>query len=445
MCLQRYLLDRTRHLCRFVDGRLFSNLEEELAGHINSMPPPRILAIHATALSIGEVSAVTDIARRRFPHTRIILFGDYPTEFPELAATMPRIDYALAGDPEPILRNLLDYIDVPQRLRRVPGLVIPGVTQPSPYWLNNLSGLSIGQWNDIFWNAYRVGPVHPVCRAEVRLSRGHTRSPSDRALGGRSSPLRYRPLDRMASLVQKCSHMEVNEVHMSDPPGVWTEETLLRWCRALLDLRNVQPWSLRLYPVPRNDETILNLIETRCRRLELIFPTCDRNLMDKYELAFDTRALSRMLALLQEWRVRVHVNFWIGGPEESRGEADRILHMARRFKHCQISVHPFPFHFDSPLYNDIWQNDTMEIPRLEEWIQWSLDPWMVERPLSLWKNRDKPEILQKQLKRIRKSIQRDPGFYMARFMEEIRTRNWIEVIEDKAVHLLRRALPANRP
>ncbi len=444
MCLQTFVLERTRHTCRFVDCRLFTNLDEELVRTIESVPSPRIIVVHAPVLSIGEVSAVVDIAKRHFPNIRIVLFGNYPTEFPEEAAAMPRIDFALAGDPEPILRNLLDYIDVRQRLRRVPGLIIPGETQPGPSWVNKLQTLSLAQWNDVFWRAYTVGRADPICRTEARLSRGHSNSAADRAFGGRSAPLRFWPMDRMATLVQKCSHMEIHEVHIGDPPGIWTPEILSRWCNALLDIRNVQPWSLRLYPTAVKEEGVMNLVDTRCRRLEIIFPSCDRNLLEKYGIAFDPRAMTRMLAMLQEWHLPVHARFWIGGPEESRGETERIVQMARRFKHCHLSVHPYPFHPDSTLYEELWQNENMELPRLDEWIRWSLEPWMVERPLSLWKQKENLESLNAQLVRIRKAINRDPHFHIARFLEEARSRNWIEVLEDKALHFLRRALPAGR-
>ncbi|MBN1269644.1 MAG: cobalamin-dependent protein, partial [Kiritimatiellae bacterium] len=126
LCLRSYLLLHTRHLAAVIDCRTFADLETELAEAIRAEAEPRLLVVSTTSHALGQSAAVLEIARRDFPGMKTVLCGEFPSQFPEQVAAVTRVDYALAGDPEPILRNLLDYMDVPQRLQRVPGLIREG-------------------------------------------------------------------------------------------------------------------------------------------------------------------------------------------------------------------------------------------------------------------------------------------------------------------------------
>lgn len=437
MCLQTYLQKHSRHMSRFVDGRLFTNVENDLVAHIESVSPPRVMVINCPILALGQVSALMDIAKRRYPHMRTVLVGEYPSQFPDDVASMPRVDFGLSGDPEPILRNLLDYIDVEQRLRRIPGLIIAGSDQQvEPYWLPKLNGFALPDWHDIFWGEYLVGTTQPVARAEVRLTRGHTRTAADRASGGIGEPFRVWPMDRVAPVVQKCSHIEVNEIVMTDPPGFWTLDRIKQWGAALENLRNAQKWTLTILPMELDDDAVSLLQYTKCRRIEMLFPTCDRNLITRYESTLDSRPLRRTLELLNQYHIQLNARFWVGGPEEGRGETERIVRMIRRLGYCPYSIESYPFTLDSPLYRELAQSS--DVPHLEDWTRWCKDPWLTARPVPIWGGAPALDALQKQMKSVQRAVVRSPGHLALRLMRSMKSHNWIDVLEDKAVGWLQR-------
>lgn len=436
MCLQAYLHKHTRHISRFIDCRLMSDLEAELVARLELMQPPRILVINCPILSLGQVAAVLEICKRNIPNMRTVLCGAYPSAFPDKVAEIPRVDFALAGDPEPILRSLLDHIDIETRQRRIPGLIMNGSLETTPHWLKTLDRLAIPSWDGIFWGEYGHGlPTH-LARAEVRLSRGHSGNSADRASESAHEPFRLWPIKKMAALLSHSNHVDLSEFVLTDPPGLWTAERLRQWTAALASQRSVHPWSLRLFPIKLDEDIVADMVITRCRRVELVFPTCDRTLLRQYGISDDWQETADMIETLRDNHIEVLPRFWIGGPEEERGEEKSIAQMIRRFRFFEYVVEPFPFTLDSPLYNEQTQEATP--PGLREWIQWSRDPWTGERPVPLWGGRKDLPRIAAQLKFIRKTVDRSPAMLMMRVRRGLNPKHWIESIESWALGLLHR-------
>ena len=437
MCVQTFLQKHTRHISRFIDCRLMHDLERELVSQIETLAPPRILVVNCPTLSLGQAAAVLDMAKRHFPAMRTVLCGAYPSTFPDQVADIPRVDFALAGDPEPILRNLLDYIDVEQRLKRVPGLILRNQRDAKPYWLPRLHSLSMPDWDGVYWGDYTTGGGTMVCRAEIRLSRGHSRTNADRAFDGLSEPLRLWPMERLAKQMLKCVHTEVNEAVLSDPPGVWTHDRLMEWATLLAHQRNAQPWSVRVLPMEFSEDLIEQLKQARCRRVHVVFPTCDKVLFKRYGLPADLRGFFKTVQSMASGSVQLCAHIWVGGPEETRGETERATAMLRKLGHNPYIIEPFPFTLDSPLYQAVREAE-IPLPGLTEWIQWSRDPWIKERPVALWGGREQVRPMEQEIRRIHWLLNRTPSRAFTKLLRTLRSRNWIELLEDKAIGWLHR-------
>ncbi len=430
LCLRAFLLQRTRHLCTLVDCRLFSLLEQELVEAVRfSMSD--VAVVNTQTAGLGEAAAIFDILKRRFPDIVTVACGEYPSQFPEHAASLPRTDFALSGDPEPILRDLLDRLDTPQRLSKVPGLGLTGQPAKEAYWLSDLRSLSLPDWEGVFWNAYKPDE-NESCKVVTRLSRGHTRYPADRAFGGYREPLRIWPMERFASAMQKCPPHGIGEVLLDDPPGFWTPERLQRWCRTLTSIRNVQPWALRLLPTHLTDDTLLLLAQSLCRRVEFLFPSCDPDLLRRHGCVIGAKDLASTLSMLEERGIAVHLRFWMGGPEESTGETSRVLHTIRQLACRSYSLEAFPLQLDAPVCEE---NGSSISGLLEEWLRWTVDPWMLERPSTLWGGRESAVALADAFTHIERSVRRSPLRLLRTAWTSLRGRNWISYMEERAVGL----------
>ena len=346
-------------------------------------------------------------------------------------AQFPRVDYALAGDPEPILRNLLDYIDIEQRLRRVPGLIYKDQGSNEPYWLSDLRSLSLPDWEGVFWQSYQSGITRDTARAEMRISRGHTGVPADRACGKTHEPLRCWPMDRMAPVLAKCGHLGITDVFISDPPGVWTPERLKEWCSILEHTRNSQPWSLQLLPTFLDEETVNSMMLTECKRVEFVYPSCDLDILRSYGCVITPKEMIKTFALLKDYDIDVLIRFWVGGPEMQSDDSKRIVNTIRALNYCRYVLEPFPLQFDSPLYQHYKEEQT--IPLLEDWIQWSLDPWLMEKPIPLWGGAGEADYIQSTFNDIYANIKHSPARLMRKLSNKLNSVNWIRAMENKSL------------
>ncbi|MBN1270403.1 MAG: hypothetical protein JXB04_12500, partial [Kiritimatiellae bacterium] len=323
-------------------------------------------------------------------------------------------------------------------LQRVPGLIREGASA-RPYWLDKLHALSLPDWDNVFWRAYVTGWPKSVLRTEARLSRGHSRLPADRAFGNTHEPLRLWPLDRVARTIQKCAALGVNEVFLSDPPGIWTPERLSAWCAVLEESRNAQPWGFQLLPTSLSEQTVSYLAFVQCRRVEFLFPSCSPEVLSRYGCVIGASDLSDTLDLLRSFKIEARVRFWMGGPEESKGEQERIAGMIRALRYVPATLQAFPFSMDSPLYEE--RAASVDIPHLEDWIRWSRDPWTVERPVPLWGGQPGVSELQAAFAAVHKAVIRSPQRVLLRMLTALRSTNWIRVMEDKAVGLITQMTP----
>jgi len=438
LCLRTYLTEHTRHLGDIIDCGFFEDLEAGLVERVHARPEAGVAVIHAAGPNLGEAAAVLDILKRHFPAMKTALCGPYASQYPKQAIAMPRVDFVLAGDPEPVLRNLLDYFDVEPRLLRVPGLLMNEAGSVTPYWHDNLRSLSLPDWQGIFWPAYRIGGAEGACRAFARISRGHSHTPPDRAWGAAHEPLRLWPADRLAASLQRCACMGITEVFLDDPPGVWTRDRLHEWCLALDRARNIQSWALQLLPAVLDAETVDLLRAALCRRVEFIIPSCAPDILAHYGCTVKPAELRGTLSALTAAGIRAHVRIWLGGPEETGDEESRVVQMIRALDYAPHSLEPFPLIVDSPLYEEFRAASSTHI---EDWVQWSRDPWLLNRPVPLWGGAAAIPRLTASFALIQKMIARDPRRMMKKLFADVTGRNWIAALEDRLLGLLTQPPP----
>ncbi|MDD3604654.1 MAG: hypothetical protein PHD86_05670 [Kiritimatiellae bacterium] len=429
LCLQAYLKGHSRHLSTCVDCRLFTDLELELEHALNAVKGPKIIAVHTSLTNIGESAAVLELSRRKWPEIRTVMFGQFPSQFPEHIHAVARADYALSGDPEPILRALLDHIDSEKRLQNVPGLNFPG-KNISTSWMPDLNILSLPDWGRVFWRAYHHPDQAGRQPARMRLSRGHTQEACDRAMGLIREPLRLWPMDKLAQSVRASSDLGVTDIFLTDPPGVWNEGRLREWCRALNRIYNKQPWGLQLNPGRIEDDLIAELAATRCRRVDFIVPSCDQELQERFGVPFRARTLRHTISSLEKAGVEVFVRLWIGGPEEKKGAVRRAVALIHHLPAAHIVLEPFPFCMDSPLYRsaaaDCGASD------IDNWLRWTRDPWILDRPEAVWNARAGAEALQKQITGIYRRVVRSPRWQSRRLGRLLKSSYAVQTIREGA-------------
>lgn len=345
MCLLGYLHGRSRHTGRIFDARKHVRWEAELERNLTTKTPAiEIAAIQCGRHDLSAVQNVVATLRRLQPGLPLVGFGELPTLSPTSFRTETGMDYGIVGDPEPVMRQLLDNFALPFRRKRIAGLLQEDSDAATPIWSGDLRTLACPDWNDVTSWAWYEGPCYPGgLRADVALTRGATAHPIDALLRPGGAPLRIWPFEQIAAALQECAHIGMLEVHFTDPPHVWDEGRLDAWLTRLTNLQNAQDWSLRLLAMPLDIDMRQRLVEQRCRRVELLIPSCDprQAAHNGYEIP-DHAQLTEMIRWFHSRDVLVDLIFWIGNPDEPRGEARRILDFLRnqRYGPFALEIHP---------------------------------------------------------------------------------------------------------
>jgi hypothetical protein len=409
ICLRAFLLERTGHTCSLIDTRLFDTLPQAFADAVAETPSgaSAMALIYTTTQHIGSAGDIVRYLQQHHPEMPVTLFGPHIASFPETLALLPGVDYGLCGDPEMKLRHLLDALDIPHRLRLVPGLIIPGEAIKAPQWATELRSLSLPDWPGIDWHPYRHDPLIRGAHIEARLSRGHPGTPADAAWPGAGEPLRVWPLDRMARALQRCSGSGINEVFFADPPGFWSDQQLVRWIDQLRILRNTQEWSFQLIARDLPDTIISELSLHGCHRIEMIVPSLNPQHRRELGMTIDEQQLKQLVIRLRNAGVDPQIIFWVEGPWPGESGAATLHDKIKQLGRPSYAVYPFPFHHDAPLYRQLVEAG-FQPPPLDAWMAWAQRGAASDPPVAMWGGHEARKRAETTIRDLHRQIGRDP-------------------------------------
>lgn len=383
LCLHAFILERTGHRAEIIDLRLFDALPDAFSEKVSGNSGQIIALIYATSHTLGSVGELIRFLKNEFPQSRIILFGPYPSAYPETLHLMPGIDFALSGDPEIKLRHLLDALDVHNRIRSISGVYSPGTEMRSAHWLPDLKNLSLPDFQQHDWRPYRVSKAQRGARIEARISRGNPGLPVDAAWPGAREPLRKWPILQMAQWVKRCPGNGIEEIFFSDPPGVWQDEVIAAWCSSLRSVRNNQEWSFQLMARDLPDAILNELPVNGCHRIQLIIPSVNPERQKEFGMDIPAKELKKLISRMRQRSIDAQLVYWTVGPFEESGEADMIFQHLRSLGRPPFAVHAFPCLDDSPLALNP-RTGARKPPNVFDWISASTDAAGHFSPDPLW-------------------------------------------------------------
>jgi len=137
---------------------------------------PDVVVIQCTTPTIEDDLALCRILKRRINSATTIVFGPHATTLPE-EVVRGGADFAIIGEPEQTLRELLDFLSgsSPRKLSEVPGIsyIDEGVTRRTAErpFMKELDDLPYPGWDLVDLNAYRM-PLLGTPFGVVEVSRG---------------------------------------------------------------------------------------------------------------------------------------------------------------------------------------------------------------------------------------------------------------------------------
>lgn len=429
LCLQSFIRERTGYLADYIDARLFRDLEVNLHSALEASAPFSAAMARVTAATIGQAVAVLDTVKAHYPSCASIVFGPFATQFPMRALALPRVDYAIAGDPEPVVKPLLSNLGRPRYIPRIEGLAVRGQqTAPTPKFVRDLSELKTPEIDEVFWPAYTPADGSPNCELALRIARGNSPSPIDHRLPYNEEPRRLWPLDRIAALVQKTLAVGIQRVYIDEPVGAWTDAMLKQWTSALISKRNSQTWGFKCLPGMLDDYTMDRLEQAYCGFVHLLIPSTRRDVLQALSRPHTPLLVRRCMQRFKEYGIQPHVQFLLDGPDAPRSEARRVIRWLRALGYPPFHLSLHPLHPESNLFERVGEARQNSI--LESLDAWSRNPWLSVPPSVAWSGPEGEKRFTRMKRRIYRAVKTSPVHWCNTAYSMIRSRNWIRSFED---------------
>lgn len=122
MQLSAYLKAKTSHLVKVVDAAAMLWTYEETARQIADEKPD-IVGITASTHAVLSATTMARELKKVLPGIRIVVGGPHPSAFPEHVLAIPEFDFAVRGDGEAPLQQLLERIAGGGTPAGIPGII----------------------------------------------------------------------------------------------------------------------------------------------------------------------------------------------------------------------------------------------------------------------------------------------------------------------------------
>lgn len=431
LCIRAYIMGHTRHHCTLsICDDIAEQSETLLETLLPYMHSQDLIAIHASTHNVPVVNNILDTIKKHNKNIPTALFGSFPSIYPALAQKMEHCDFVVSGDPEPILRNILDFMDVPQRMSHTPGLSIKEGKPKPAAWLPSLDTLSLPEWERI--HSSRTKKESSTFKiATARLSRGHPKTPAARAEESQQEPLRIWSYHKIIQCFQTCSIEGISLVALEDSPAFWTSERLNEWCVSATEMKNVQPWSIQLFPQEITKQKAEQLYQANCRRVHFVIPSCQSTIIKAFNGSLDFKPLSHSIKELRRLHIEPQFKVWLGGPEEMANEVKGVLAFLRHFSHVKTILLPFPYHENSALFASV--SDSKKGATLAEIMEWLSKPSSENVPVQFWSGQKGVDFTTAAINYLAKTITRSPVLYLREWWKKARSIDLIQGIENRAI------------
>ena len=274
-------LRQSGHDVSMIDAR-----EPDPAGGVAASRPDLVL-LPASARTGPEVAALARACKAACD-APTAAFGPLPSLFPAHVLGEPALDFAVVGDPEETVLQLLEQLPAPAAVdglatRGVDGVVLGRPRRPFP----DLDSLAPAAWELVDRSRYGLprwagkGDVLPV-----QLSRGCSHAECTFCASAGALKARYRrpdPEQAAARVVALAESLRPDALHFVDEEFVVGRDWVLDFTSALRRAGRPVPWSCEARPSQLDAGLLDRMKEGGCRQVVMGLEVLDSGLLRGFE------------------------------------------------------------------------------------------------------------------------------------------------------------------
>jgi len=295
--------------------------------------PANLYGITAVSFTFREALNAARAAKHRYPSVPVLLGGPHVSIDPEGCLQDPAVDYALRGEAEEIIIDLLEVLKrnttpAPEVLSRIPGLIYRNKgkvhVNPATPRIRNLDELPYPAWHLFRMNRYQQ---HPLL-----TSRGCSMNCcfcAVEAIWGKQCLLRdvEQVVSEMAWLEAQWGH---KLIHINDDNLTLSAKHVHAFCDTILRSKLQVNWvaqGVRADAV--NPEILDKMRRAGCHRVSLGIESVDAGVLEAVGKKETPDDMARAVRLCQAAGIQVLGMFMVGNPGDTEETVERSLRFAK--------------------------------------------------------------------------------------------------------------------
>jgi len=368
MYLAAYLQKETNHEAKILDTQVEQLTYNQVREKIREINPD-IVGITAMTFTILDVIKTIQIAKEVNPNIKIILGGPHVSIYPKETINIPGVDFLVLGEGEAVIKQLLENIDYPEKLRQIKGLVFHQgreiINTGQADFIQNLDALPFPARHLTPYQKYFsvVSSRKPVTTMFTSRGCPYKCSFCDRPHLGKI--FRARSAKNVVDEMEACQKMGIKEIFIYDDTFGVDRQRVLDICSEIIKRNLNIVWDIRTRVNTVDEEILKALKKAGCQRTNYGVEAGTQRILDILRKGITLEQIEKAFKITKEAGLETIGYFMIGSPTETREDVIQTIRLMKKlnpdYVHITITT-PFP---STDLYKmalrekiipgDIWQ------------------------------------------------------------------------------------------
>lgn len=346
--LAGYLEAHSDHDVAVIDSQVEELSYDELEGRIADAAPD-VVGLTAMTMTLIDVLKTARAVRKARPSAKVVLGGPHVHLFPEETIAFDEVDYLVMGEGEEAFKELLDFIDEPDRLREIAGLVFTengrvvntGVRPP----IEDLDALAFPARHLVPYKRYSSLLAKGDCVTTVFTSRGCPFKCTfcDRPHLGKR--FRARSPGNVVDELAECVEMGIDEFLIYDDTFTVDRARVIAICDEIAGRGLDISFDIRARVDTVNDEMLAKLKAAGCAGIHYGVEAGTEKILKVLNKGIHIEQVDEVFRMTRRHDIPVLAYFMIGSPTETREDVETTFRLMRRLKpdyvHMTVLT-PFP-------------------------------------------------------------------------------------------------------
>ncbi len=315
--LQRY----TDHDVSIIDSQVEELDYDSLSTRIASAKPD-VVGITAMTMTMIDVVKTVEVVKKLNKESKIVLGGPHVHLFPEETINLKDVDYLVLGEGEETFKELLENIDNPSRLRKMPGIVFKAngdiINTGIRSAIKDLDKLPFPARHLVPYEKYTSLLLKGDIATTVFTSRGcpYKCSFCDRPHLGKV--FRARSAKNVVDELEECYKMGIKDFLFYDDTFTVNRRRVIDICNEIIRRELNINWDIRTRVDTVDEEMLRHLKDAGCQGIHYGVEAGTEKVLKVLNKGISIERARQVFDLTRRYGIPILAYFMIGNPEETR-------------------------------------------------------------------------------------------------------------------------------